>query len=217
MKSERGNIESSYDYILKFNFPKDYRILDIGCNYGSLIANLSKKGYRNVYGLDIDKESIEKGKKQNKLIAKKIQHYNGDRLPYSDNSFDVILMFDVIEHIPKISEFLKREVHRVLRRGGTLVFQTPNKIINIPWEIINKKSLTKWKIYHCSLQTRSELLDTLKIADFKDIVIEKGNILTKHNKNKVTKKIPILGLPLLYLLQKLPLSFYPNFWGHARK
>jgi len=63
-------------------------------------------------------------------------------------------MFDVIEHIPNIEDFLKGQVYRVLKEKGIFVFQTPNKIINIPWEIINQRSLTKWKKYHCSLQAK---------------------------------------------------------------
>ena len=47
-EKELGNIGSSLDYFMKFNIQKSAKILDIGCNYGSLIYNLYKKGYRNV-------------------------------------------------------------------------------------------------------------------------------------------------------------------------
>ena len=57
-KNEHGNIKASLEYFMKLNIPKNYRLLDIGCNYGSLIYNLYKSGYRNVWGVDINENSI---------------------------------------------------------------------------------------------------------------------------------------------------------------
>ena len=153
-KQELGNVQSSLDYFLKFNIPKNAKILDLGCNYGSLIHNLYLKGYKNIYGIDVNKKSIQKGKESYKKISKKLINYDGRKIPFKDDSFDVVLMFDVIEHVSNIQDFLKNEVYRILKEKGNFIFQTPNKIINIPWEIINQKSFTKWKNYHCSLQTK---------------------------------------------------------------
>lgn len=214
---EHGNVQSSLDYFLKFNIPKNAKILDVGCNYGSLIYNLSRLGYKNVYGIDVNKDSINKGKKSYTFIKNRLKVYSGKKIPFKDNSFDVVFMFDVIEHIPNVQDFLKKEVYLLLKKGGTFIFQTPNKYLNIPWEIINQKSFTKWKRYHCSLQTYYNLKKLLENANFKEIKIEKGNLLTEHNKEKVKKKLGFLGLSLLYLLQKMPLSFYSNFWGSGRK
>jgi 2-polyprenyl-3-methyl-5-hydroxy-6-metoxy-1,4-benzoquinol methylase len=216
-EGEMGNIQSSLDYFLKFNLPKEARILDIGCNYGSLIFNLYNLGYKNVRGVEIDKDAIEKGKIFYPDISIKLSTHEAGNLPFEDNSFDVALMFDVIEHVPNVQDFLKHEVHRVLKKGGTFIFQTPNKIINIPWEILNQYSFTKWKGYHCSLQVLSSLKKTLIEGGFSSVIIEKGNILTEHNKNKVKRKMGYVGIPLLMILQKLPLSIFPNFWGSCRK
>lgn len=216
-KKELGNIKSSIDYFLKFNISKNTKILDIGCNYGSLIYNLYRKGYKNIQGIDINKNSTTQGKKSYKKISQKIQVYNGEKIPFKNKSFDIVLMFDVIEHIPQVEKFLKKEVYRVLKKGGIFIFQTPNKYVNIPWEIINQRSFNKWKEYHCSLQTKISLRKILEQAGFQEIVIEKNTILTEHNKNKVKRKIGVFGLPLLYILQIIPLSLYPNLWGYARK
>ncbi|MFA4960232.1 MAG: class I SAM-dependent methyltransferase [Candidatus Pacearchaeota archaeon] len=216
-KKELGNIGSSLNYFLKFNIPKTAKILDIGCNYGSLIYNLYKLGYKNVQGIDVNKDTVSKGEKEYKEISKKINYYDGIKIPFKNDSFDVILMFDVIEHIPDVKNFLKKEIYRVLKKGGFFIFQTPNKIINIPWEIINKKSFTKWKSYHCSLQTKRSLKTILRNSGFQKNVVEKGNILTDHNKNKVKIKAGFFGIFLLYFLSIMPLSLNPNFWGGGRK
>lgn len=214
---EYGNIEMSLNY-LKTKIPsKNPKILDIGCSYGSLVNHLYKTGYKDVYGIETNENHIQKGRKEYPKLSKRIKCYEGSVLPYENCSFDVVLMFDVIEHIPNVKDFLREQVYRVLRKNGTFIFQTPNKYINIPWEIINSRSFIAYKQYHCSLQTRKQLEQTLLKIGFKDIVIEKNNIITQHNKNKVRKKLGPWAIPLLYILQRLPLNIYPNLWGYAKK
>lgn len=217
LDNEHGNIQTSVKYFLRFNFPKDVKVLDIGCGYGSLIYNLHKLGYKNISGIEISKKRLEKGKKKYPEFSEKLKHYPGKKIPCGKEACDVVLMFDVIEHIPDVGSFLKEEVYDVLKKDGIFIFQTPNKRINIPWEIINKSSFTKWKSYHCSLQTRRSMKTLLNEAGFRDIIIEKESIVTPHNKKKIRKKIGFLGAPILYLLNKMPLDLYPNFWGNCRK
>lgn len=56
---------------------------------------------------------------------------NLDRLPLSDASIDVVVNFQVIEHLWDQAAFLA-EVQRVLRPGGTLLISTPNRITFSP-------------------------------------------------------------------------------------
>ncbi|MCJ7718197.1 MAG: class I SAM-dependent methyltransferase [Anaerolineales bacterium] len=214
---EHGNIDSSIEYFLDLNIPLNAKILDVGCNFGSTLFRLHELGYTNIQGIDNNDKSIEIGKRTYSDIQNRITYYPGNTIPYEDEDYDIVLMFDVIEHIPDIQEFLTNQVYRVLKRGGRFIFQTPNKIINIPWEIINKRSFSAYKIYHCSLQTKKSLRTVLESAQFKDISIEKYNIVTDHNKKKVKRKVGYIGLPLLYILQGMPLFLFPNLWGTCRK
>jgi 2-polyprenyl-3-methyl-5-hydroxy-6-metoxy-1,4-benzoquinol methylase len=214
---ESGNIVSSFNYFMKFDLPKSSRVLDIGCNYGTLIYNFYREGYKAVEGVDLREKQVAMGKEKYTEIAEHINLYSGDVLPFADQSFDVVTMFDVIEHIPDIEGYVEREVFRVLKPGGMFIFQTPNKITNIPWEIIQRRSFTKYKEYHISLQTLGGLKKMLKDAGFKKLEIEKYNILTEHNKKKVKRALGPVGLPILYALSKLPLAMFPNFWGWAKK
>ena len=214
---EHGNVDSSIDYFIKLNIPKNVKILDVGCRFGSLLHRLYELGYTDIQGIDNDKESVGIGKKKYSDVRNQINYYPGDTIPFEDEVFDIVLMFDVIEHIPGIQDFLENQVYRVVNKGGRFIFQTPNKIINIPWEIMHKKSFSAYKEYHCSLQTKNSLRTILEKAQFKDIVIEKHNILTRHNKKKVRGSVGLIGLPFLYILQGMPLGIFPNFWGNCIK
>ena len=72
---EHGNIQASFDYFLQQNIAKDAKILDIGCRFGSLIYNFYKRGYKNVYGIDIKKEYSEEGGKNYPEIKDRLYSY----------------------------------------------------------------------------------------------------------------------------------------------
>lgn len=58
-------------------------------------------------------------------------------LPFTDNSFDALISFQVIEHIEDDGFFL-RELHRVLRPGGVALVTTPNRKLTLsrnPWHV----------------------------------------------------------------------------------
>ena len=217
-EGELGNIQASLEYFLKLNIPKDVKILDVGCNYGSLIYNLYALGYHNVFGVEIDKSALEKGKISYPRISDNLYTHEAGNLPFGDGIFDVVLMFDVIEHIPDVQVFLKNEVFRILKKRGVFIFQTPNKPMNILWVYLDNKSFkVEWWKEHCSLQTFWGLKKLLFSAGFNNIVIEKYNVWTEHNKNKVKKKLGYIGLWLLKFVSVLPVYICTNFWGYAKK
>jgi ubiquinone/menaquinone biosynthesis C-methylase UbiE len=84
--------------------------------------NLYKQDYNIVYGIDVGEKAINIGKRKYKEILNNLQFYNGKNLPFEKEKFDVILMFDIIEHISNVGRYLKKEVFRVLKNGGVLIF-----------------------------------------------------------------------------------------------
>lgn len=212
---EYGNIQNSVDYFLKCGVAKNKRILDIGTNLGSFPNELHNFGYEEVFGIDIRKEAISNGQQHYTAIRDHLSSYDGHVIPFDKESFDVITMFDVIEHIPKVAEFLV-EVKRVLAPGGRLIFQTPNIFINSVWSTIVWRSFG-WREEHCSLQSLRSLRKLLLNAGFDRIVIEKQSINTEFNKSEVRRQLGFVGLPLLTLADNLPLVLFPNFYGMANK
>ena len=100
-------------------------ILSIGCKGGFFERNLVDKVGR-IYGIDIDKNEIEKNREKCPWVC----FSHGDitkGLGFPDNHFNKVLFTEVIEHLPKGTEVsVLKEINRVLKKGGVLVFSTPN-------------------------------------------------------------------------------------------
>lgn len=97
------------------------RIIDIGCGPGYLLAMLP--GYDRL-GVDTDPEALEAARALNPDVE--FVHQSGTRIPVPDQSFDVAVLSEVIEHV---GDENKRpvidEAHRVLTGGGYLIFTAP--------------------------------------------------------------------------------------------
>lgn len=95
-------------------------ILEIGCSIGSTLVAAERMGWSAV-GLDVDPSVIEACREQG-LTA---QVYNGEKIPFEDNSFDAIVSWHVIEHVSDVRATL-RDWYRVLKPGGMVVLETPD-------------------------------------------------------------------------------------------
>lgn len=93
-------------------------LLDIGTGSGH-IAHYLSQFCQSLTSVNLRDERILKD-------GYKFEVVKDERLPFPDNSFDIVLSNHVIEHTNDQTLHL-REIHRVLRSGGTLYLATPNK------------------------------------------------------------------------------------------
>jgi ubiquinone/menaquinone biosynthesis C-methylase UbiE len=94
----------------------DLRILDVGCGTGANLEMLSQFGAAE--GVDVSDDALEfcRGKGLN------VQKGLAERLPYSDETFDITTALDVVEHLDDDIAGLK-EMNRVTKTGGySLIF-----------------------------------------------------------------------------------------------
>jgi len=99
------------------------KILDIGC-YDGTFLKLFKNKTTKLYGIDGNPQSVNRAIK-NKIAA--TQYFFDDKtpFPFAKNSFDLVVIGEIIEHIYDTDYFLE-EIHRVLKSGGHLLLSTPN-------------------------------------------------------------------------------------------
>jgi SAM-dependent methyltransferase len=107
---------------------RDRDVLEAGCGEGygaDLIANVA----RRVIGLDYDESAVEHVRARYPRVE--MHHGNLAALPLPDASVDVVVNFQVIEHLWDQGQFVA-ECLRVLRPGGVLLMSTPNRITFTP-------------------------------------------------------------------------------------
>lgn len=100
--------------------PKGRRLLEIGCSTGHFLVAAREAGWR-VTGLEISKDTARIARERHGLDVQV-----GDFLAFDPcEQFDVIAMWDVIEHVRSPRAFLRR-ARELLSPGGQLVIETPN-------------------------------------------------------------------------------------------
>ena len=103
----------------------NFRCLEVGCGTGKISAYFAEL-VEVIWGIDISTELFEKE------VLLEIPNLgfswsDGADLPFSDSSFDLILLPQVYEHTLK-QKAMMTQVHRVLRPGGVCFFSGPNKL-----------------------------------------------------------------------------------------
>ncbi len=131
---------------------KGLKILDIGCGTGALLKELDQ--YGDCFGVDFSSQAvqfcIERGILQ-------VKEGSIAEIPYPDESFDLVLALDILEHIPDDSVGI-REINRVLKKGGKGIIFVPT--FNFLWGVTDVRS------EHYLRYTKGELLRKLKLCGF---------------------------------------------------
>lgn len=100
-------------------------ILDIACGGGLLSNQLAVAGH-HVTGIDLSRSSLEVAKKNDKTDS--VKYIEGDALslPFDDQTFDVVLAMDFLEHVDNPLHAIA-EASRVCKEGGLFFFHTFNR------------------------------------------------------------------------------------------
>jgi 2-polyprenyl-3-methyl-5-hydroxy-6-metoxy-1,4-benzoquinol methylase len=97
------------------------RLLEIGSGLGHLVAQLEDSF--ETHGLDVNYWAV----KESKAVVNRsnIQNASAQELPFTDASFNVVIIKHIVEHLPDPERAI-RDIGRVTESGGTLILATPN-------------------------------------------------------------------------------------------
>lgn len=121
-------------------------VLDIGSGIGGTIRLFSEEN--NCISLEIDLEKLKNQPRHNKLMDICADATN---LPFRENSFDIIILQDVIEHIGN-AEHLLASVLKLLKEDGILYMSTPNR-----FSLVNLMADPHWGIPFVALLSREHI------------------------------------------------------------
>lgn len=184
------------------------RLLDVGCGTGLFLEAASARGWE-VAGVELSMTAAAEARRR---VGERVAVGTLEEAKFSDDTFDVVTLWEVIEHVPQPVKLLS-EVRRVLRPGGVLLLSTPNgrslfhRIAH--WSYI--LTLGRWnfparRIYssgHLYYFTKQTLLAALLKAGFCNMsspplpaggwgIFDDLEILFEANRRQAWMRIPLL-------------------------
>lgn len=104
------------------------RFLSSGCGFGGSLLAYHDAGAATVTGVEVDDEYARFARlRVSEVGDAEVVLYDGDRLPFDDDAFDIVESMDVLEHAADPHRYLA-ELARVLAPGGLVLLATPNRL-----------------------------------------------------------------------------------------
>ena len=159
-------------------FKKGGNYLEIGCAGGAALAEAQAFGF-DTTGVELSPEMSEWGRAH---FGLDIRCGTLDAQRFTDGTFDVVFMGDVIEHLPEPAKDL-REIHRIIRPGGILVLEYPMELNHIVPRVRAALQLHKTMMqnpYHLFFYTPPPLNLLLSSCSFHTVLNRTGKMVRRH-------------------------------------
>lgn len=169
----RSTWYNDYLHIIENQYPDANRVLDVGCGTGEFLQYVENNGYE-VIGIEPSERIGEAARDYGLTIYQDtVEQFSQSR----DTEFDVITMYNVLEHVPDPHEVL-RAVKKLLTSDGVLVVKTPNEFNPFQVAAASHFELDQWwitaptHIFYFDFDSLGSLLDDIgfhicqSMADF---------------------------------------------------
>jgi ubiquinone/menaquinone biosynthesis C-methylase UbiE len=138
-----------------FDSPRKLNLLDVGCGIGNYHPFLTPV-VGSVSGADVSSACIAKARERNPTVS--YSAYDGDRLPYPDQQFDVSFCICVIHHVPPDRwQRFASEMRRVTRPGGLIVVYEHNPRHPLTRKVVSDCEFDRDAVLLTMAQTRDLL------------------------------------------------------------
>ncbi len=132
--SFRRRITTLLDYL---DVQPSDKVLDAGCGEGFYVMLLNTLYGCSVVGLDNDPQILSQAQKwMGGKLGTELLVGDVSKLPFADESFDKIILSEVLEHLPDDRKALS-EIYRVLKKNGVLGITVPNHNYPLLWDPLN--------------------------------------------------------------------------------
>ena len=180
-----------------FNLKKGMSMLEVGCGRGEFLKGFQNLGLK-VFGVDI----LEEAANFNKSIDIRLCDLESEKLPFDENTFDVIYSKSFIEHLYYPERYLK-EAYRILKPGGLLITLVPD------WEANYKTYFDDFT--HRTPFTSISLEDAYLMYGFKEVDVYKFRQLP------IVWRFPILNYFCMIISPFIPVRTKSKFLRWSRE
>lgn len=169
----------------------EMRILEIGFGSGKFLAYATNQGAK-VTGTEINEHLVYMGKRRGFDV-----HFTNNVSNFPQDHFDLVVAFDVLEHIPQeyLGEFIKR-IRDILRPGGKFLSRFPNG--DSPFGLINQNG----DMTHITSIGSSKVRHLAEIGGMKVLFIE----------GEAEPILAVKGIFVLHRLFSIPIKFMLNIF-----
>ena len=126
--------------VLRMTGLESGKLLEIGCSSGYQLVGFARHGDFETYGVDIDRTAVIHARDE---LGLRVLNRSIQEAQLPESSFDLVILFNVLEHLPKPDDVL-REIDRILKPGGYLAIKTQvidslqAKALGRRWMVINE-------------------------------------------------------------------------------
>ncbi len=164
---DREHLPMSQWALGKIRIPENGKVADLGCGGGYNIKRMLEKSAKAKFvGLDISDESVKKAQKVNKdELGRRVKIIKGsaEKLPFKDNSIDLITAFETVFFWKNLDKAF-REIYRSLVKEGCFAVINNYGDPNVDWER---------KVPCMTRYTAEQIVEMLKAAGFTEISVNK--------------------------------------------
>lgn len=195
----RANRRAEYLYKLG-GYKKGDKLLEIGCGTGLFTGKVYEATSATIIGTDISEDLLEVARKQHPEIEFRVA--DAMNLDFPDNTFDGVYGSSIIHHLDM--EKAMKEIHRVLKPGGSTVFAEPNMLNpqifiqkNVPFikealgDSPDETAIVRWKMKGL-MQRLGYVNINIFPYDFLHPYTPKPLIPFVNTVGKIVEKIPLL-------------------------
>lgn len=129
-------------------------ICEIGCNDGTFLLQLQNLGYKNIFGIEPTKDAYAQAIESGLNVKNDFFNKNFVVKNNLDNSFDIVITRQVLEHIEKLDDFIN-SIDFILKDDGKIVIEIPDSDWNL--ETLDY-ALWEEHINYFTLNTLNQLL-----------------------------------------------------------
>ncbi|MDO8579544.1 MAG: methionine biosynthesis protein MetW [bacterium] len=180
-------------------------VLDLGSGDGLLLDLLRKRGITGK-GLDLSEKGVSKA--NFKGLDTKVFDFGSNKLPFPDNSFDTVVMLDILEHLYD-PQFLLREAARVSKKNiivGVPNFSSlPARLQTFIGRVPENNQPKKGHVFWFNLPVLQKLFSHTELS------------LIKLESNTIFESIPLISFVTKLSARAMPNLFSLSFVTLARK